>query len=78
MSIAENAATCARIVATFALTQETSVRIDATCEPMLANVEEIFVSSEKTDMTELHEQNYAPIVGTSEATAVIFGTTVGM
>ena len=77
ISIAENAATCVRTGATFVLTRETSDRIDVTCEQMLASVKETFVSSEKTDTTERHEQNCAPIEGTSGVTAVIFGTIVG-
>ena len=76
ISIAENAATCVRIAATFALTQETSDRTDATCEQMPATVEEIFVSSERTDTKELREQNCVPIEETSGATVVIFATTV--
>jgi hypothetical protein len=43
---------------------------------MLASVNETFVSSEKTDTKELHEQNCAPIAGTSGVTAVTFDTTI--
>jgi hypothetical protein len=67
-----------RTAAISALIQETYGQIDVTCEQMPASVEETFLSSEKTDRKELHEQNCVPIEGTSEATAVIFDTTVGI
>ena len=44
ISIAENAGIYVRIAAIFVLIQETSDQIDATCEQMLANVKETFVS----------------------------------
>jgi len=78
ISIAENGGICVRIVAIFVLTHETSDRIDATCGPMLVSVIEIFVSSEKTDTKERHEQNCAAIGETSGATRVIFTRTVAI
>jgi len=71
--IAKNAGICVRIAAIFVLIQETSDRIDVTCGPMLVSVNAILLSREKTDTKELHEQNCAPIGGTSGATHVISG-----
>jgi len=73
--IAENVETCVRIAATFVLIQETSDRIDVTCVQMFVSVDEIFMSSEKTDVKELHEQNCALTAETSEVTRVIFAKT---
>jgi hypothetical protein len=78
MSIAANGGTCVRIAPTSALIQETFDPIDVTCAQMAVSVKETLLSSDKTDMKELHEQNCVPIEGTSEATAVIFDTTVGI
>jgi hypothetical protein len=76
--IAENVEICVRIAAISVLIQETSDQIIATCEQMLASVIEMFVSSDKTGTTELHEQNCAPTAETSEATRVIFARTIAI
>jgi len=76
--IAENAEIYVRIATTFVLIQETSDRIAAICGQMLVSVTEIFLSSEKTGMKELHEPNCAPTGGTSGATRVISGKTVAI
>jgi len=74
----ENAEICVRIAAIFVLIQETSDRIDVTCGQMLVSVNEIFLSSEMTDTKELHEQNCAPIGGTSGATRVTSVMTIAI
>jgi len=78
ISIAENVEICGRIAATFVLIQETSDRIVATCVRTLVSVTEIFVSSEKIDVKELHEQSCAPTAETSGAMRVISDTTMAI
>ena len=58
--------------------EETSDRIAVTCGQMLVSVNEIFLSSEMTDTKELHEQNCAPIGGTSGATRVTSVMTIAI
>jgi len=59
--IAENVEICVRIAATFALIEETFAPIDAICGQTRVSGIEIFVSLEKTDTKELHEQNCVAI-----------------
>jgi hypothetical protein len=76
--IEESVESCARIVALFVLTPETSDRIGVTCGRRRVSVTEIFLNSEKTGTKELHEQNCAPTAEISEATRVISGKTVAI
>jgi hypothetical protein len=76
--IVENAEICVRIAAIFVLIQEICERIDAICGQMVVSVSEIFLSSEKTDTKERHEENCAVTGGTSGAIHVTFGKTVAI